>query len=115
MLRTLKRVTKSLKCRFVPLFLCFGAGYAPFVMGQSPGTFTAAGNMITPRFFHTATLLLDSRVLIAGGDSSYSAATNAEASAELYDPITGTFVATGSMTTPRDSHTATGTGAWNSD
>jgi len=75
-------------------------------LAQSPGTFSATGHMITPRFLHTATLLLDGRVLIAGGDSSYSTA-NAESGAELYDPVTGTFVATGSMTTPRDSHTAT--------
>jgi len=62
--------------------------------------------MITPRFLHTTTLLFDGRVLIAGGDSSYSTA-NAESSAELYDPLAGMFVATGSMTTPRDGHTAT--------
>ena len=74
---------------------------------QSPGTFTATGSMITPRYFHTTTLLPDGKVLIAGGESSYSAATNAGASAELYDPITRTFVATGSMTTPRATHTAT--------
>jgi hypothetical protein len=74
---------------------------------QSPGTFTATGEMITPRFLDTTTLLPDGKVLIAGGDSSCSPATNAEASAELYDPIIGAFVATGSMTTPREGHTAT--------
>jgi galactose oxidase-like protein len=90
------------------LRLLLGAAiHASMALAQSPGTFTATGKMITPRFLHTATLLLDGRVLIAGGDSSYAASTSAEASAELYDPVTGTFAATGSMTAPRDGHTAT--------
>ena len=82
------------------------AGHGAMGLAQSAGTFSATGRMIKPRFLHTATLLFDGRVLIAGGDSSYSTA-NAESTAELYDPVAGTFVATGSMTTPRTSHTAT--------
>src|SRR5437763_10781960 len=88
-------------------FLLLGvATHASMALAQPPGTFTATGKMITPRYFHTATLLQDGRVLIAGGDSSYGVS-SAEASAELYDPVTGTFVPTGDMTTPRDLHTAT--------
>jgi hypothetical protein len=80
------------------LFLMALAGQAPIAMAQSSGTFTATGSMTTPRSEHTATLLLDGRVLIAGGNV---------ASAELYDPTTGIFTATGSMTTARSLHTAT--------
>src|SRR5215472_2773339 len=86
----------------LPMVLLFGAAAA----AQTPGAFTPTGKMITPRYLHSTTLLPDGRVLIAGGDSSYSVS-DAESSAELYDPVSGTFLPTGSMTTPRDGHTAT--------
>jgi WD40 repeat protein len=60
--------------------------------------------MITARVAHTATLLPNGKVLIAGG---YGGGFNALASAELYDPSTRTFAATGSMITPRYAHSAT--------
>jgi hypothetical protein len=85
------------------LVLLFWVGAAA---AQSPGSFTATGKMVTPRYRHTTTLLPDGRVLIAGGDSCYCA-NDAEASAELYDSVSGTFAATGSMTSPRNGHTAT--------
>jgi len=66
------------------------------------GTFSSSGSMTTGRRFHTATLLADGRVLIAGGYDSLGAV----ASAELYDPSTDTFTATGSMITARGGHSA---------
>jgi Kelch motif len=63
--------------------------------------------MADARFDFTATLLADGRVLVAGGDLGYNANPRALASAELYDPTTGTWTATGSMTSGRYRHTAT--------
>ena len=63
-----------------------------------PGTFIATGSMIVPRSSHTATLLANGKVLIAGGSAD---------TAELYDPTSGTFAATGAMGTVRTVHTAT--------
>ncbi len=71
------------------------------------GTFTATGSMKTSRNWATATLLADGRVLIAGGDSFVPGGEGPIASAEVYDPQTGQFTETGSMTTARDGHTAT--------
>src|SRR5262245_57528310 len=80
------------------LSFCHGA------LAQTTGTFTPTGSMTTARTGHTATLLSDGRVLIAGGFSNFP---NPTGSAELYDPSTGTFAATGSMVTARYGHTAT--------
>src|SRR6185369_8367153 len=65
---------------------------------------TCTGSMITPRYFHTATLLTNGQVLVAGGEDSSFEPTG---SAELYDPATGIWTATGSLGTGRQMHTAT--------
>jgi Galactose oxidase, central domain len=76
---------------------------------QTPETFVLTGNMTTPRQYHTATLLRDGRVLIAGGFAYLdpnSTRPTVLATTELYDPSTGTFSPTGTMTTGRASQTA---------
>jgi hypothetical protein len=74
----------------------------------SSGRFTPSGSLTIPRRRQTATLLPDGRVLIAGGESALSgiarlfptttSGLSSLASAELYDPASGTFSLTGSMT-----------------
>jgi hypothetical protein len=78
---------------------------ADFTIVVTTHGFVATGSMGTARRFHTATLLNNGKVLIAGGEDAGS---TAFASAELYDPSAGTFsVTTGNMTVPRVGHTAT--------
>lgn len=70
-------------------------------------TFTPAGSLQIARCRHTATLLDDGRVLIAGGSTSVSyAAARGRRTAELYDPATGTFTLAWPMTAPRQNHAA---------
>jgi WD40 repeat protein len=67
------------------------------------GKFSPTGSMMTPRAFHTATLLPDGQVLLAGGEND----SGFNSSAELYDPSSGTFSPTGSMSSARQNQVAT--------
>src|SRR5690348_2106594 len=80
------------------LVLVFGSASS-----ASAQTWVPTGSMTIARLGHTATLLNNGKVLIAGGQN----ASGILASAEIYDPATGTFTATGSMTVARSAHTAT--------
>jgi hypothetical protein len=59
--------------------------------------------MITARRWHTATLLPNGQVLVAGGYGSNTTVTNAE----LYDPASGMWTATASLNTAHYENTAT--------
>jgi Kelch motif/Galactose oxidase, central domain len=54
------------------------------------GTWTATGKMIAPRYYATATVLPDGKVLVAGGFVIPDIETDV---AELYDPNTGSWTA----------------------
>lgn len=99
----LRRVALPLLYLEVGLVLVQPCGGAP--VGDN------TGKLNTARYQHTATLLADGRVLVAGGldkregydaDRFYTTAT-----AELYDPKSGTWAVTGSLRDARFQHTAT--------
>jgi Kelch motif/Galactose oxidase, central domain len=74
------------------------------------GTWTATGSLNRARREHTATLLPDGKVLVAGGFFDMPGTTtggNSLATAEIYDPASGTWTLTGSLATPRRGHSAT--------
>ena len=98
----------SHRTRITLTVLLFTAGIGTS-SGQSTGTFSPTGRMSVARAFHTATLLPDGKVLIAGGrvNGVQDYRGTVTGSAELYDPATGTFSPTGSMTVPRVWHSAT--------
>jgi hypothetical protein len=81
------------------------------IYNPTAGTWTPTGNMTTARYLHTATLLPNGTVLVAGGSQTIPNGTGAGgspiATAEIYDPTTGTWSTTGSMSTARGNHTAT--------
>jgi hypothetical protein len=70
------------------------------------GTFRVTGAMTRARGGPTATLLADGRVLVTGGAANGDGDSTLS-SAEIYDPASGTFRATGNMTTGRQGQTAT--------
>jgi hypothetical protein len=93
------------------LLLLFGgvAGHASIAAAQPLGTFTPTGEMVMSRALHSATLMANGQVLIAGGMSNPpdNFQSTVLGGAEVYDPVTATFRPVGPMTVPRRLHTAT--------
>ena len=63
--------------------------------------------MLGERAHHTATLLPNGKVLVAGGAIVAATAQMALATAELFDPSNGTWTTTGALSSARYNHTAT--------
>src|SRR5262249_58810587 len=82
----------------VPLLLG-SAPVSPLPGSDTPFTFDNTGSLNTARLTHTATLLPNGKVLVAGGDAVGN-------SAELYDPASGSWTATGSLNNAHYSHPA---------
>jgi Galactose oxidase, central domain/Kelch motif/HYR domain len=72
----------------------------------STDSWTETGPMVQPRANSSATLLDDGRVLVTGGTGTDPASPANLGTAEIYDPTTNTWAATGSMTLGREYHVA---------
>jgi WD40 repeat protein len=78
---------------------------SPIAVQEPSNVWTGTGSLISKRALHTATLLGNGKVLVAGGNDG--SPNNIISSSELYDPATGTWSATAAMSAPRQYHTAT--------
>lgn len=78
-----------------------GTGGGPLstceLYSPATGLWTNTGSMQTARYGHTAVLLTNGFVLVAGGISN----SITWASSELYNPAAGTWTSTGNLNTPR--------------
>ncbi len=74
---------------------------------EASGGWSAAGSLATARAGHTATLLPDGRVLVAGGEGGASGGGTALGSAEIYDAQGNRWSGAPTMSLARRGHTAT--------
>lgn len=77
------------------------------IYNPATNTWTTSGNLLEHRYDHTATLLADGKVLIAGGTENYTTGVYIGlATSEVFDPATGIWTGSGSLLDPREFHKA---------
>ena len=76
------------------------------IYDPATGRFTSTGAMTVARESHVAVRLADDRVLVVGGHLGRRADMRLHASAEVYDPASGSFRHLGDMRVPRHKHDA---------
>jgi uncharacterized repeat protein (TIGR01451 family) len=86
-------------------FLYFGYGRA-YLYDTNTSTSVETSGFLQPRAYHTATLLPDGQVLMAGGYGTWGTTVGPLSSAEIYDPATDTFTWTANLLENRDNHGA---------
>ncbi len=90
---------------------CGGGGSGTQPPGVQPAPVSSliiAGQMLSPRHSHTATTLLDGRILMAGGNSTTSVSSFDDlGSAETFNPSTKQSMALPTMYLARSTHTST--------
>ncbi|WP_437480304.1 kelch repeat-containing protein [Sorangium sp. So ce1014] len=75
------------------------------LFNPSTNIWSTAAPMVVPRWVHTATLLQNGKVLVAGGRRNSNAIYTK--TADIYDPTTDTWTAAGEMIAARGQHSAT--------
>jgi len=92
-------------CLF-PVFPLAGNAQPEDEQSAPPFTWTKTGSLATARTDHTATLLANGKVLVAGGVNGIGIGSKTLSSCQIYDPSTGVWAATGSLKTARWGHAA---------
>lgn len=82
-------------------------GKAAEVYDPATGTWATTGSMLTNRGRSVAVTLDSGRVLVAGGTTETSSSLVPTEACEIWDPATGSWSATASLTQARSSHTLT--------
>ena len=86
-------------------FLYFGYGRA-YLYDTNTSTSVETSGFLQPRAYHTATLLPNGKVLMAGGSGTWGALPGLTSTAEIYDPVTDTFTWTANLVENRENHGA---------